>query len=91
MALLQVLLEAIWVVGGSLLAAALFSWLAWTIFKTVHHPEWGVPILLMLFTLLFRDLFTHNSFFQMMAFYALIGAIGLWPAGRAWHNDHYPS
>ncbi|WP_395336214.1 hypothetical protein WBP06_19160 [Novosphingobium sp. BL-8H] len=90
MALLQVLLEAIWVVGGSLLAAILFSWVAWTIFKQFHHPELGVPILLAAVLLLFHEHFVRDSFLQMMAFYAVLGEVGLWPAGRAWFHDHYP-
>jgi len=88
MALLQVLLSGLWLVGGSLLAAAVLSWAGWTAFKWAHHPELGVPILMLFCILASLTVARNSDFLKMTLFYSALAAIALWPAGKAWRKDH---
>lgn len=88
MALLHIFGEAIIEVVGGLMAAALLAVLGWTLFKRLHHPELGMPVLLGLFALLAGKSLDRSSFLQMILIYGGVTAFLLWPAGRAWRRDH---
>lgn len=88
MALLQILLDGFWMVGGSLVAAVALSWASWTAFKWAHHPELGVPVLMLFYLLACLTIARNSDFLKMTMFYTGLAAIALWPAGRAWRKDH---
>ena len=79
MTLVGMLGEAICEVVLSLFVAALLSVLGWTLFKRVHHPELGVPVLLGLTVLLSGKSLGSSSILQMILLYGAVAALLLWP------------
>ncbi|WP_395336638.1 hypothetical protein WBP06_20245 [Novosphingobium sp. BL-8H] len=88
MALLQVFADAMWMVGGSLIAAIILAWLGWTAFKWAHHPEFGVPVMMTVCLVAALTIASHSEFLKMILFYSSLLAVALRPAGRAWRKNH---
>jgi hypothetical protein len=88
MMVLQVMGDALGLVLGSLVAAALFCWLCWSAFKLVHHPELGVPFCLALAVWAGGSIFAASPFLRLAGVYAALVAVALWPLGIAWRRQH---
>lgn len=79
--------EAIGLVVGSLVAAALLCWLLWDVFRLVRHPEWTASAVLALLVLALGGKLPHSQFLNMVLTFAVIAAVPLWIAGRAWRRE----
>ncbi|MBV1691842.1 hypothetical protein KRR38_30275 [Novosphingobium sp. G106] len=88
MMMLSIIAQALGLVFGSLMAAALFSWFCWTVLKFVRHPELGVPFGLALLLLLEREELAASEFLRMTLAVAALVAVVLWPLGLEWRHDH---
>jgi hypothetical protein len=90
MMVLQVISEALGLVLGSLVAAALFCWLCWSAFKAIRHPELGVPLGLILVPVVWSSGFAGSPLLRLAWGYAALATIVLWPLGLAWRRQHRP-
>lgn len=82
---------------GSLAVAALFSWICWSAFKLVRHPELGVPLCLAAMLLAWGGVVTHSHFLRLVVVHVSLAALALWPVGLAWrrrflnsHGERWP-
>lgn len=87
MELILIAVEAIASTIGSLAAAGLLCWLLWYAFRLVSHPEWGAVAVLMLLGLALLGALPKSEFMKMTLMFAVIAAVPLWIAGRAWHRQ----
>ena len=87
MELILIAVEAVVSTIGSLAAAALLCWLLWYAFRLVSHPEWGAVAVLMLLGLALLGALPKSEFMKMTLMFAVIAAVPLWIAGRAWHRQ----
>lgn len=71
---------------GSLAVATLFSWLCWSAFKLVRHPELGVPLCLTALLMAWGSIFGQSHFLRLVMIQVALGAIVLWPVGLAWRR-----
>ncbi len=74
--------EAIDLVVGSLVAAALLCWSLWHASRLVLHPKWAVCAVLMLLLLAFAGELPKSRFLDMTLTFAVVAAAPLWFAGR---------
>ncbi len=88
MILLQILGESLGTIVGGILIAGIFCWLCWHAFKLVRHPEWGAPAGLIAVLLLWHQGIGRSPFFKMALCFAVLGALALWPVGRAWRRQN---
>lgn len=79
--------EALGQVFGSLAAAALFCWACWTAFKTIRHPELGVPFGIAALVAVFGHGIDGSQFLRLTVAYAALAALVLWPIGLAWRHE----
>lgn len=87
MQLILIAAGAIGLIVGSLAAAALLCWLLWYVFRLALHPEWGAPAILIFLVLgLFGEL-PKSQFLEMTLTFAVVAAVPLWFAGRAWRRQ----
>ena len=87
MQLILMVVEAIGLVVGSLAAAVLLCWFLWYAFRLVLHPEWAVSVVLMLLLLAFAGELPKSQFLDMTLTFAVVAAVPLWFAGRAWRKQ----
>lgn len=87
MRLILMLVAAFGLVVGSLAAAALLCWFLWYAFRLVLHPEWGVSVVLALVVLAFAGALPKSQFLEMAMAFAVVAAVPLWFAGRAWRGQ----
>ena len=87
MELILIAVEAIASTVGGLAAAALLCWLLWSAFRLVSHPELGAVAVLMLLELALLGALPQDEFVKMTLMFAVIAAVPLWIAGRAWHSQ----
>ena len=87
MQLILVVVEAIGLVVGSLAAAVLLCWPLWYALRLVLHPEWGVSVVLILLLLAFAGELPKSQFLDMTLALAVVAAVPLWFAGRAWRKE----
>jgi len=87
MQLILMVLEAIGLTVGSLAAAVLLCWFLWYAFRLVLHPELGVSVVLILLLLAFAGEFPKSQFLDMTLTFAVVAAVPLWFAGRAWRKQ----
>jgi hypothetical protein len=88
MMVLQFIVEAVGQVIGGLVAAALFCWLCWNMFKLVRHPEMSA-VLVLAILLVVRVLGIESPLVNLTAVYAGLFAVWLWPAGLAWRRHRH--
>lgn len=79
--------EAIVSTVGALAAAALLCWVLWHAFKLALHPEWAAAAVPMLLGLALVGALPASEFLKMTLMFAVIAAVPLWIAGRAWHGQ----
>lgn len=79
---------AIGLIVGSLMAAALLCWLLWDAFRLVLHPELTALVVLMILVLAVMGKLPNSQFLHMVVAFAVVAAIPLWIAGRAWRKQH---
>ena len=87
MQLILIAAGAIGLIVGSLAAAALFCWLLWYVFRLALHPEWGAPAILILLVLGLVGKLPKSQFLDMTLTFAVVAAVPLWFAGRAWRRQ----
>jgi len=80
--------DAIAVVLGSLIAAAALTWLGWTAFKIVRHPEWGPPAALILLVTAFGGALRSSEFLRMVVLFSVIAGALVWSEGGEWRLRH---
>jgi hypothetical protein len=73
-------------VGGALAAVAV-SWLCWSLFKLVRHPEWG-PCLVFVAVVAVMWNRGASSFLQTAALFSGLFAVGCWWEGSEWRMRH---
>ena len=81
-------LDAVGLVVGSVVAAALLCTLLWGAFRLVRHPACAAVAIGLLLTLALMGKLPHSEFLDMMLVFAVLGAVPLWIAGRAWRREH---
>ncbi|MDE8654699.1 hypothetical protein [Novosphingobium album (ex Liu et al. 2023)] len=91
MILFSIIAQALGLVVGSILAAALFCWLCWNGLKLARHPEWGVPLGVTVLLLTCRGTIAASEFLSMTLVIVVLAAAVMWPVGRAWRQDHHLS
>lgn len=89
MQLILIAAGAIGLVVGSLAAAALLCWILWSGFRVMLHPEWAAAAILMLLVLALMGQLPQSQFLGMTMTFAVIAAIPLWIAGRAWRKERW--
>lgn len=87
MQLILMVVEGIGLVIGSLALAVLLCWFLWYAFQLVQHPEWGALVVLTLILLAFAGELPKSQFLYMTLTFALVAAVPLWLAGRAWRKE----
>ena len=87
MQLILMVVESIGLVIGSLAAAVLLCSFLWYAFVLVRHPEWGASVILILVGLALIGELPHGLFLDMTFMFAVIAALPLWIAGRAWRKQ----
>ncbi|GHH25102.1 hypothetical protein GCM10008023_38050 [Sphingomonas glacialis] len=87
MPLILMVVEAIGLVIGSLTATVLLCWFLWCAFRLVRHPEWGASVILILLLLAFAGELPKSQFLNMTLMFAVLAAVPLWFAGRAWRKE----
>ena len=78
---------AIGLVAGSLAAAALLCWLLWHGCRLALHPEWAAPAVLILLVIALIGKLPKSPLLDMTLTFAVIAAVPLWIAGRAWRKQ----
>lgn len=91
MMMLSIIAQALGMVLGTLLAAALFCWLCWNGLKLARHPEWGVPLGVLAALLLGRGDIAASEFLRMTLVIVVLAAAVMWPLGLSWRRDHHLS
>lgn len=91
MMMLSIIAQALGMVLGTLLAAALFCWFCWHGLKLVGHPEWGVPFGLLLLLVVCRGDIASSEFLRMTLVIVVLAAAVMWPIGLSWRRDHHLS
>ncbi len=86
MQLVLIAAGAIGLVVGSVAAAALLCWVLWCVFRFVLHPEWGAIAILALMVLALLGDLPKSQFVDMTLTFAVVAAVPLWFAGRAWRQ-----
>jgi hypothetical protein len=86
MDILLVIVESVGLVVGSIVAAILLCSLLWTVFKLVHHPAWGPPIVVVPVILWAANLLPRSEFLRMTMVFAMVAAVPFWVEGRAWRT-----
>lgn len=86
MDLILIATEAIVSTVGALAAAALLCWVLWYAFRLAAHPEWAAAAVLMLLGLALIGVLPKSEFLKITLMFAVIAAVPLWIAGRAWHR-----
>lgn len=87
MQLILIAAGAIGLVVGSLATAALLCWFLWYVFRLALHPEWGAPAILVFLVLGLVGELPKSQFLAMTLTFAVIAAVPLWFAGRAWRRQ----
>jgi len=87
MQLILILAGAIGLIVGSLAAAALLCWFLWYSFRLVMHPEWAISVVLILLVLAAAGELPRSQFLGMTLTFAVVAAVPLWFAGRAWRRQ----
>lgn len=88
MNMLGIAFEAIVAVLGGLAAALVLTWLGWTTFKLVRHPEWGPPAVLILLVIVLGNALRSSDFLRMVVLFGAIAGILVWAEGGAWRARH---
>lgn len=88
MIMLGIAFEAIMAVVGGLAAALALTWLGWTVFKIVRHPEWGPPAMLILLVAVLGGALRSSEFLRMVVLFAVIASMLAWAEGSAWRSRH---
>lgn len=83
MFMLEFVLETLGALLGGIFAAFLASWLAWSAFKLVRHPEWG-PLLVFILGLFFLRHRLGSSFVQVILLFSAIITLICWWEGSLW-------
>ena len=86
--MLGIAFEAIVAVLGGLAAALVLTWLGWTAFKIVRHPEWGPPAMLVVLVAVSGGALRSSDFLRMAVLFSAIAGILVWAEGGAWRSRH---
>ncbi|MFA6117556.1 MAG: hypothetical protein WC729_26430 [Sphingomonas sp.] len=84
MYLLEEMGEVMLMLAGALVAAILISWMSWTLFKLVRHPEWGPCLVLLGLMVTMWTRSSSSPFLQTTAFFTAVTAMICWGEGDAW-------
>ena len=84
MDMLLVIAESVGLIVGSAAAAILLCWLLSRLFRTIRHPAWGPPVVVVLVVLWAVGMLPRSDFLHMTLMFALLVAIPFWVEGRAW-------
>lgn len=87
MLMLKIMAEALGQVIGGLVAAALFCWLFWKVFKLVRHPEISAALCVLIAVAVW-GFGLSSPLLRLTSVYAAMFALWLWPAGRLWRREH---
>jgi hypothetical protein len=88
MNMLDIAFEAITAVLGGLAAALVLTWLGWTAFKVVRHPEWGPPAMLVLLVAVSGGALRSSDFLRMVVLFSAIAGMLVWAEGGDWRERH---
>lgn len=88
MNILSIAFEAIAGVLGGLVVAAALTWLGWTAFKVVRHPEWGPPAVIILLVTILGGALRSNEFMRTVLLFSVIAGIIVWFEGSGWRSRH---
>lgn len=91
MPMLKILVVAVGMTVGSLLTAALLTYLAWWVAGRIHHRRWVWALLLGMIGGIWFAALGHSEFFKMAAVFGLVASAGLYfaaqPAGADSSRD----
>ena len=82
MVMLRIIIEAVGYTLACLVAAALFNWCCWNVFKLFRLPEWGPPIGVIGLFAAFGESVASSEFLRRSVELATLGACILWSVGR---------
>ena len=82
MVMLRIIIEAVGYTLACLVAAALFNWCCWNVFKLFRLPEWGPLIGVIVLFAAFGGSVVSSEFLRRSVELATLGACILWSVGR---------
>jgi hypothetical protein len=83
-----VVISAIGLVLGSLVAAGLLCWLLWRTLALVRHPDWAAAVILILIALAVTGNLPNSQLLDLALAYAFVAVVPLWFEGRTWRREH---
>lgn len=83
--MLGIFCSSIFEVGGGMVAAAVLSWLAWSMFKLVRYPELGVPAASAAILVVAGGV-PHSPLVQMTLLFMVLTGLVVWSEGAAWRR-----
>jgi hypothetical protein len=86
MNVMLIMIGAIALMAGSMIAGILSCWLLWSVFRRVGHPEWGPPIMLLPVGLALAGQLPKNDFLVLSLVFASLGIIPFCAEGIAWRK-----
>ena len=87
MYLISLIFHTLGILAGGLIVAIAVSWLCWSLFKLVRHPEWG-PCLVFVAVVALMWNRGASSFLQTAALFSGLFAVGCWWEGSVWRTRH---
>lgn len=91
MIMVQLAIESVGLVVGSLAVACVLCGLLWGLFRLVGHPAWGPPLVILLVPMALLGWLPRGEFLDFTLIFALIAALPFWVEGRAWRERHAPT
>lgn len=87
MNLISLIFQTLGIMAGGIIVAVVVSWLCWSLFKLVRHPEWGPCLVFVTLVALMWNL-GASSFLQTAALFSGLFAMGCWWEGSVWRTRH---
>lgn len=88
MNMLLTVIEGCGIAAASFILAAFLCFASWNLFKLVHHPELGIPLVLMVVAFACETFLRSNQILSMAMLLSIPGAVVSWFAGLEWRHDH---
>lgn len=86
MFVLKTIAESIGLIIGSITAGILCSWLLWSVFKLVRHPELGPPLMLIPAALAVAGRLPASPFLVMTLIFSTLAVVPFCFEGIAWRK-----
>ena len=82
----QIIMESIGLIVGSLAAGVLMCWVPWSACKLIRHPEWGPLLVVVPIFLAVTGRLPNSEFFTLTLIIAGLAVVPFCVEGRAWRS-----